>query len=464
MHVDRKASFKTPPTTIRDRLASQDHRRAQALDDQKRRRAKRFDSARNLDQFADLSLGHSDDDEDDNDEQSPISPASVAQYATMIEAYQPPNAISGTLQSPPPPIDSPTKSKNRRRKKKGKNKKPSKWADKCMYAELLEMSEDDPWSDVDGLPNNLESGWVAVGPVPVGKRCLAVVHQSSGVAGVVPNTTLRSRLLGKTLIPRFPSNLPPLTILDCILDANWRENGILHILDVVKWKGQDICDCEAPFRFWWRDTRLAEVGKTTLIPAPYTKSRSGTGTGPPNHYQFPYPTKFIPIPYYTDTSLMTLHRHIIPLVRTPRSYTIDVPNLPNQNQNQKETDGMDVEHTSSKPGIFTFGASENEGSSSHSVDTTIQSDGLLLYVAEASYESGTSPLSSWIPIMSYEEVGEGPAESKQVHQVSDVRSGPLAVFERLVCSDCAKCSIAHSVDSGWCSGRWRRRVSRQICP
>lgn len=65
---------------------------------------------------------------------------------------------------------------------------------------------------------------------------------------LVPNTTLRSRLLGKTLIPRFPSNLPPLTVLDCILDANWRENGILHILDVVKWKGQDICDCEAPFR------------------------------------------------------------------------------------------------------------------------------------------------------------------------------------------------------------------------
>ena len=64
----------------------------------------------------------------------------------------------------------------------------------------------------------------------------------------VPNTTLRSRLLGKTLIQRFPSSLPPLTILDCILDVNWRENGILHILDVVKWKGQDVGDCEAGFR------------------------------------------------------------------------------------------------------------------------------------------------------------------------------------------------------------------------
>ena len=63
-----------------------------------------------------------------------------------------------------------------------------------------------------------------------------------------PNTTLRSRLLGKVLIQRFPSVLPPLTILDCILDNKWRENGILHILDVVKWKGQDVSDCEASFR------------------------------------------------------------------------------------------------------------------------------------------------------------------------------------------------------------------------
>ena len=65
---------------------------------------------------------------------------------------------------------------------------------------------------------------------------------------LVPNTTLRSRLLGKTLMNRFPSTLPPLTILDCILDANWIDNGILHVLDVIKWKGQDVGDCEASFR------------------------------------------------------------------------------------------------------------------------------------------------------------------------------------------------------------------------
>jgi snurportin-1 len=76
--------------------------------------------------------------------------------------------------------------KNRRKRAKAK---ASKWADKCMYAELLEMNEeahlwDDQSGDVtDGLPRDLEAAWVAVAPVPAGKRCLAVTHQSAGVIG-----------------------------------------------------------------------------------------------------------------------------------------------------------------------------------------------------------------------------------------------------------------------------------------
>lgn len=56
-----------------------------------------------------------------------------------------------------------------------------------MYAELLEMNSDEVGTSslaVDGLPMDLESAWVAVAPVPIGKRCLAVTHQSSGIAGV----------------------------------------------------------------------------------------------------------------------------------------------------------------------------------------------------------------------------------------------------------------------------------------
>ena len=36
----------------------------------------------------------------------------------------------------------------------------------------------------DGVPEDIETGWVAVTPVPSGKRCIAVTHQTSGIAGV----------------------------------------------------------------------------------------------------------------------------------------------------------------------------------------------------------------------------------------------------------------------------------------
>jgi snurportin-1 len=142
-----------------------------------------------LDIFADLTLGHSDEEDDGDDgdgtaDPTEFTPGSVVPYASMVEPYQPPNAISGTLKQNEAVANSTTKGVNRKRKKKKGKKKPSKYADKCMYAELLEMSEDNPWSNVDGLPENLETAWVAVGPVPVGKRCLAVTQQSSGIAGV----------------------------------------------------------------------------------------------------------------------------------------------------------------------------------------------------------------------------------------------------------------------------------------
>lgn len=58
-----------------------------------------------------------------------------------------------------------------------------------MYAELLEMNEDLEMSEFDtgsgdGIPDDIESGWIAVTPIPAGKRCLAITHAASGLAGV----------------------------------------------------------------------------------------------------------------------------------------------------------------------------------------------------------------------------------------------------------------------------------------
>jgi hypothetical protein len=77
---------------------------------------------------------------------------------------------------------------------------------------------------------------------------------------------------------RFPSPLPSDTVLDCILDQNWRENGVLHVLDVVKWKGQDIADCESSFRSafpsWVKArTSFDSVEYTQFLVAGYTAVR-----------------------------------------------------------------------------------------------------------------------------------------------------------------------------------------------
>lgn len=174
-----------------------------------------MDSSRQLDAFSALNLGGTDDEDDAEDDETPlISSASVAQYASMLAHDEMPNATTSFEKLPfpgfvaaqgrpfpivpfsePPPEESKKKNNsNKKRKNKRRTNKPSKWADKCMYAELLEMVSNDMWSQGgligdeevynNGLPRDLETAWVALAPVPAGKRCLAVTHQSAGVAGI----------------------------------------------------------------------------------------------------------------------------------------------------------------------------------------------------------------------------------------------------------------------------------------
>ncbi|KAJ6572002.1 hypothetical protein B0H19DRAFT_1132151 [Mycena capillaripes] len=417
MAKNRKATYKAPPAAT-NVLESQELRRRKALDEQKRRRAQRVDSSRQLDLFADLNLGQSDEDEDAED--PGIVRMGVASYAPLLPpsgSEAPPGSDARMDSNPAPTAERKKKKRKQKQKPKKAGSANTKWADQCMYAELLEMSEDNAWgtsdSSEDGLPEDLETGWVAVAPVPVGKRCLAVTDQSLGVPGLVPNTSLRSRKLGKLLMPRFPSVLPPLTILDCILDNNWRDNGILHILDVLKWKGQDIGDCETPFRFWWRDTRLGE-----LSPSPPPSSSHNDqpfDPTPSQTYCFPYPTKFLSVPYHADTSLQALASQIVPLARAPRFVEVDVPVGYNTAELPESMAVDQLQISQATAGLTTK-------------TTEVCADGLLLYVAEASYEAGTSPLSSWIPIANYEEE----QTSNGMDDTTASTDGPLAVFHRLV--------------------------------
>ncbi|KAJ8473891.1 hypothetical protein ONZ51_g7567 [Trametes cubensis] len=448
MFQERKAAFKAPPSSVRDTAVSQDVRRTRALEEQKRRRAERIDSTRQLDFFADLTLGPSDDegDEDDNSGTTGIVREGISQFASMLPSALPSNLPSEQSQpstthpvtSPPDARDNaatmdvnmqvPVATKRAKNKRKGKykatagdstskggkkNAKPSKWADKCMYAELLEMKDGfDVSGEIrDGIPDDIETGWVAITPIPVGKRCLAVTHQASGIAGIVPNTTLRSRVLGKALMKPFPSTLPPQTVLDCILDENWRDNGILHILDVVSWKGQDLADCETPFRFWWRDTRLSELASFPPPPNAAPPEKQSTT------YQFPHPTTFVPIPYHTDTTLPTLLSSLIPLTRTTRSIPVSVP-VPSA---EEDTQGsMQLDGAGAMPLMKV-----------RTIQAAIRSDGMLLYVAQATYEPGTSPLSSWVPLRAYQ-THEERMQQEAMGGMGSTAESPLDLFERLV--------------------------------
>jgi snurportin-1 len=175
-------------------------------------------------------------------------------------------------------------------------------------------------------------------------------------------------------------------------------------------------------RFWWRDTRLAELPRSlppsnSAGPSPVTFPHATTSTIPSlsdslatpsyNPYQFPYPISFVPIPYHTNTALPFLSSHIIPMARLPRLLSVDVPitSLPNE-----PTPTMDIDNSLPPPPMLT------------SMSVEVKSDGLLLYVSQASYEPGTSPLSSWIPITGYTD------DQSLVNQGASHR--PLDLFER----------------------------------
>ncbi|KAF9652304.1 hypothetical protein BDM02DRAFT_3153765 [Thelephora ganbajun] len=418
MPLDRR-SFKSPPTSLTSIRESQAARRAQ-------RREQRYDSARQLDILSDLNLGPSDDEDDDSHEPPRIIHEGISQFASLLspeagnvsgaivgghaQVQQPDHQTNDVEQtSPQPSIGRGKKKKAKRRQRpqssstiaeiptnsttsKASRQKSNQWANRCMYAELLELNPGpalNPQVDVeDGLPDDLDTGaWIAISGVPVGKRCLAVTYTSSGIAGTVPNTVLRSRLVGKHLLPTFPSILPQNTILDCILDQNWTQNGILHVLDVIKWKGQDIGDCETSFRFWWRDTRIQEllttdpnrISEFAQTTAKSNSESATTSTG------FPYPMTFVPVPYHSDISLPNLLSTIIPMARSPRMISM----IPRRSSPSAITEGeMQVDTQ------LTIGISEGEV---QRIEVQVQSEGLLLYVSQATYEPGTSPLSTWVP-------------------------------------------------------------------
>lgn len=144
-----------------------------------------MESERHIDLFAGLNLGLSDDETGDNDKPDIVRDG-IAQLAPLPPRSDPDLASVPSRESHAAELNSAGAQRGGRQKKGTKSpiKKTSPWADKCMYAELLEMQETDQWAGGDDrLPSDLETGWVALAPVPVGKRCLAISHQGGGTTG-----------------------------------------------------------------------------------------------------------------------------------------------------------------------------------------------------------------------------------------------------------------------------------------
>lgn len=196
----------------------------------------------------------------------------------------------------------------------------------------------------------------------------------------------------------FRTHLPTDTVLDCILDENWERNGVLHVLDILRWRSQDYTQCEASFRsicsllnsrillilvtirFWWRDVKLAELAKAQ--PPPSSSSR------PP---RFSHPHTLQPVQYFPDLQDITLLQNsIIPIARS--GTILNIPLAPSD----MADDNVLINHC--------------------------QSDGILFYVGESSYEPGSSLLAAWVPLVPFKADEESPLEvfARHVQAITNV--------------------------------------------
>lgn len=128
-----------------------------------------------------------------------------------------------------------------------------------MQGEVLDL-------DNEGLPPDLAGEWLALGPIPKGKRCMAVTFTGTRKSKTgrsklehntgntrrqadydtkATNTIILARTTGKPIARQYIPVLPPNCVLDCVYVP---ESAALFIMDVLQWKGQSVAEGEADFR------------------------------------------------------------------------------------------------------------------------------------------------------------------------------------------------------------------------
>ncbi|GAA5984643.1 hypothetical protein JCM10908_003437 [Rhodotorula pacifica] len=370
----RRKSFHAAPPSAH---STQALRRRQALDAQRQRRTSAIEAARtafrDLDDLEDLSLAGSSADEADSP--PPTSPPlSDARSNSDRAPFSP--ALSDSSTQPPAPVISKTKRKAFKPKYKA-------WAKNLLsYAETLDLRY--------GLPEGIESDWRAV-VVPKGKRCLCATANEQGGN----NTILYSRVAGRAR-GRFYTSLPP----DCLLDTVWDSHlGVLWVLDVCKWRSQYLVQCEAEMRAFFVASKLSELPTQMYSPPSLSESSATDRSG-------------------TARTLLVLP---IPNLPPPLSPASLLPLLSTLSSNPAQA--LDISAL-----VFPPTPSSPSGDPTAflpppapiPITLPLQPTGLLLYLSQAHYESGSTPLVSWVPCP--DQIAEGMEAAEGVGRMGELVS------------------------------------------
>lgn len=364
----RRKSFHAAPPSAH---STQALRRHQALDAQRQRRTTAIEAARtafrDLDNLEDLSLAGSSADEADSPPPPPLAASSSSEQQRESVATD----------SQPTTEATPVISKTKRKAFKPKYKA---WAKNLLsYAETLDLRY--------GLPEGIDSDWRAV-VVPKGKRCLCATASEQGGN----NTILYSRVAGRAL-GRFYTSLPA----DCLLDTVWDSHlGVLWVLDVCKWRSQYLVQCEAEMRAFFIASKLSE-----LPPQVYSPPSSSSEAGSTSVAGTARPLLVLPVP------------NLAP----PLSPSVLLPVLVSLNSTPPQT--FDIS-------ALVLPLPDPALSPSSTVPTPVpltiplHPTGLLLYLSQAHYESGSTPLVSWVPCP--DQIADGMEQAEGVTRMGQLVS------------------------------------------
>ncbi|KNA13288.1 hypothetical protein SOVF_118140 [Spinacia oleracea] len=146
------------------------------------------------------------------------------------------------------------------------------------------------------VPDRLSQDWFVLAR-PAGKRCFVVST----------NGTTVSRQRNGIVLHHFPSALPcgartrgnSAAQSYCILDCIFHEmDQTYYVIDMLCWGGYSLYDCNAEFRFFWSNSKLAESGACE----------------PPSQY---HRYRFSPVPVYNcdQNGLLSAYTGQVPYVK-----------------------------------------------------------------------------------------------------------------------------------------------------